>query len=176
MEIILIIVGLIALVFIGDKFLKQSMGIDESVFLNHIQGIPNLGKGVKILVLFYPDKITIDNKKIIPLSRIKQTTFISQKEVIEYQKNAIARGAVGLLLGPLGAIVGAISGVGTKTEQLDVYYFTVEFIDINGNDAVAIFTLSSVNDFLTVQLISNKINEKLGIQISHKNINVPHEI
>lgn len=178
MEFILIIIGLIALVFIGDKFLKQSIGVDETVFLNHIEGIPGLSKNIKTLVYFYPDKIAVNNNQIIPLSRIKRTFFVSEKEVKEHQKNTLMRGvAGGLLFGPIGAIVGAISGIGTKTEQLDVHYFTIEFTDISGNDVFAIFAVNYIVDIENVRSISNKINQKLGIEEKQQqNINTPHEI
>lgn len=177
--ILIIIIGLIALVFIGDKFLKQSIGVDETVFLNHIEGIPGLNKNTKVLVYFYPDKIAINNNQIIPLSRIKRTFFVSEKEVKEHQKSVLMRGvAGGLLLGPIGAIVGAISGIGTKTEQLDIHYFTIEFTNINGNDALAIFTVNYIANIENIRSISNKINQKLGIEVKQQqqNIKTPHEI
>jgi hypothetical protein len=69
---------------------------------------------------FYP----IHNSQIIS---IKQT---SQEELARTDKSVIGRAVVGgLILGPLGAIVGGMSGIGSKEKLKNKHYLVINFWD-----------------------------------------------
>lgn len=78
--------------------------------------------GIKVLkgLTFYP----IHNSQIISL---KQT---SREELIRTDKSVIGRAVVGgLILGPLGAIIGGMSGIGSKEKLKDKNYLVINFWD-----------------------------------------------
>lgn len=67
----------------------------------------------------------------ISYQQIIDMKFISHKQLINEDKSVIGRAVVGgLLLGPLGAVVGGISGVGSKTKTIGNYYFVINFNDV----------------------------------------------
>jgi len=71
-------------------------------------------------LVFYP----IHNSQIIS---IKQT---SREELSKTDKSVIGRAVVGgLILGPLGAIVGGMSGIGSKEKLKNQHYLVVNYWD-----------------------------------------------
>lgn len=94
--------------------------------------------GIKIMYgsNFYP----IHNAQIISL---KKTT---QEELTKVDKSVIGRAVVGaLILGPLGAIVGGISGIGSKEKFLNKQYFIINFWDIETKSVQTILISSKEN-------------------------------
>lgn len=64
----------------------------------------------------------------LPVGKIKIAKFVSEKEIIEQQKSVGGRAVVGgLLLGPLGAIVGGMSGVGNKQKTKRTNYIIFNY-------------------------------------------------
>jgi hypothetical protein len=64
----------------------------------------------------------------VKYANIKAAGLLTEKEIREKSKSVIGRAAVGgLLLGPLGAIVGGISGVGNKQKPESHYYFVINY-------------------------------------------------
>lgn len=63
--------------------------------------------------------------------QIISMNFISHKELTNENKSVVGRAVVGgLLLGPLGAIVGGMSGIGSKIKTLGNFYFAINFYDV----------------------------------------------
>lgn len=57
--------------------------------------------------------------------------YVSHQQLTTENKSVIGRAALGgLLLGPIGAIVGGISGIGSKTKTLGNYLFVINFYDV----------------------------------------------
>lgn len=57
--------------------------------------------------------------------------FTTHKQLVTEEKSVIGRAVVGgLLLGPLAAVVGGISGIGSKTKTLGNYLLIVNFWDV----------------------------------------------
>ncbi|EJO5349569.1 hypothetical protein NRP93_003751 [Clostridium botulinum] len=79
--------------------------------------------------------LTINSKifKNIPdvnlkYEKIIDANIITRHELVKQSKSVVGRAAVGgLLLGSLGATVGAMSGTGTKTDDQIEYYFVVNY-------------------------------------------------
>lgn len=68
----------------------------------------------------------ISNQQIINL------TITNQERIVSENKSVIGRAVVGgLLLGPLAAIVGGISGLGTKQKLKGKYYLVINYWDVN---------------------------------------------
>ncbi|CEN87332.1 hypothetical protein [Paraclostridium sordellii] len=110
-------------------FTKKNKNGDRSVNLTFIDGIPGYVKGTAIALSIELDTnyLTIRPRvhKHLPevsidMDRLVGVTVASEKEILEKEKDksVIGRAAIGgVLLGPLGAIVGGMSGIGTKTKS-----------------------------------------------------------
>ena len=112
----------------------------KPITLTHIDGLSGYGKGVKVKFSKNTEEINIDKTYSIPTKNIESTIFNSSKELTEHQKNVIGRSLIGgLLLGPLGAVVGGgISGVGTHKETTMMWIITINYKEY-GNSKTVIF-------------------------------------
>lgn len=102
----------------------------------HVDGLPGYTKGIAVSVTQEDSEnrlsIAMRLSKKPPLyvlyNQITTVTILSEKEIIENSKSVLGRAAVGgLLLGPLGAIVGGMSGTGTKEKTETRYYFVINY-------------------------------------------------
>ena len=142
---------------------KKEDGTIKKVYgLTHIEGIPDMQKNGIAQIFLYPDRIAINNIRIIAVDRIKKTSIYSEKEILEQSKSVIGRAAVGgLLLGPLGAIVGGMSGTGTKGKNKANHFLSIEFVGIDGTDHMGIFSCS--NSVFAVCDLVKRINVMVGV-------------
>ena len=80
--------------------------------------------GIEIVGTKFQQLFAIHNSQIISL---KQT---SQEELSKIDKSVIGRAVIGgLILGPLGAIVGGMSGIGSKEKFANKHYLVINFWD-----------------------------------------------
>ncbi len=113
----------------GFSDLKDNMAnMEIGASLKHLEGLKGIPEGVLRVLKVAPE----DNKLYIsPNSKSKNVIEIelddinfiekmNMSEVTEKNKSVVGRAVVGGLLGPLGAIVGGISGVGSKKKNKDV--------------------------------------------------------
>lgn len=103
------------------------------------------------------DFYSIHNSQIISLKTV------SQEELVKTDKSVIGRAVVGgLILGPLGAIVGGMSGIGSKEKFINKQYFIINFWDKITKSAQSILISSTegtkINSFIARQAIENKLN------------------
>lgn len=106
-----------------NKRMKQrakELGAYAKFFGIHVEGLPADDKTAASLFAC-SDRLVIDcasNSFEIFNDKIMIVKAMSETEVLEANKSVIGRAVVGgLLLGGLGAIVGGISGVGTKRKK-----------------------------------------------------------
>jgi len=98
---------------------------------SHQEGVPGIGKGIATDVILNDKEQVVEFKmslskaepKLLKYDTIKKVCFFTEKEIVEKSKSVIGRAVVGgALLGPLGAVVGGVSGVGDKKKtQTDGY-------------------------------------------------------
>lgn len=91
------------------------------------------------------DSLYIHHNQIVDMKCIPFQQFEQQN------KSVIGRAVVGgLLLGPLGAIVGGMSGIGTKLKSLGKYVFIINFWDTYSHQlqTIMIPTKVPVNTFI----------------------------
>ena len=94
-------------------------------------------------------------------SQITNAEVLSEKEIIEKSKSVIGRAAVGtILLGPLGGIVGGISGVGDKKKSKTNYYFIVNYKSSTDNEIKVIrFKVMDI-----IPKITNELRKRIKIE------------
>lgn len=113
-------------------FGRKNKSGNRSVNVTYVDGIKSYGKGLAVEVSFNETELEIKsrivkNKPIIKLSldQIIAANCITEKEIIEKSKSVAGRAvAGGVLLGPLGAIIGGMSGVGNK-QKLETHYYMI---------------------------------------------------
>ena len=125
------------------------------ITLTHIDGLSGYSKGVEVKFSKNIEEIIIDKTYSIPTKNIESTIFNSSTELTEQQKSVVRRSFVGgLLLGPLGAVVGGISGVGTQKETTMMWTITINYKEY-GNSKTAIF---STDDESIIPKLKNVLN------------------
>lgn len=75
------------------------------------------------------------NKINLDYSKIKDVVYSAEVEEISKSKSSIGRAvAGGMLFGGVGAVVGAISGTGTKTKKERHFYFIIAYNSAQGEE------------------------------------------
>lgn len=114
-----------------------------------IDGIPGWGQDILVikaelfsdLILFHKSPIGDSPTTCLLLDKIISTHTYTENELIEKSKSVIGRAAVGSLFGPAGAIVGAISGTGSKKKHSIRHYYCIEYL--SSSDTPALITLGT---------------------------------
>lgn len=137
-----IIVAVVAGVVMGVKQaakLKKrtkELGASASLSVQYVDGLP-LQPGVKCDLFLLEEKLLIENesqKFEIKNQNIRVATVKSEQEILEKSKSVVGRAVVGgVLLGPLGAIVGGMTGVGNKRKKgKKSHFFILNYLDSKG--------------------------------------------
>jgi len=127
--------------FGGDAVLEGTFERNENVVANIKSGKVRLllhTNGIQITGSFYVSLLAIHNRQLIS---VKQTT---SAELVKIDKSVIGRAAVGaLILGPLGAVVGGMSGIGNKEKVQDISYLVLNYWDVLSKKAQTILIRSN---------------------------------
>lgn len=170
--VIFVIVVFIAIFFLEksrrkSKAQAKAMGAYDSANCFHEHGIIQLQKRESVDLFLLDKKIVIKSKDLaieLPIERLTAAQYLRKTDLLKENKSAIARGIVGgVLIGPLGAIVGSVSGVGDKHKKGN--YLVINYTSADSNEVqVLIFDmiLYQVADrmakALTKQIISSNTN------------------
>jgi len=146
---------------------KNELGAQDCITSYHMEGLP-LSKGTGVMLYSGKDNLVIEtlDKKVfeIPNKRITNFAALDETKIMQVSKNVVGRAAVGgLLLGGLGAIVGGMSGVGTKDKKTKHSYFVVNYTDKSGNIAIVSFENNVNNLELFVEKFTKTVNLSKGI-------------
>jgi len=103
--------------------------------------------GVKIEAISYKgfstSKYDVLSSYIIPEDRLVTLDLITRQNIEEKQKSVIGRGITGaVLFGPVGAIVGGISGVGSKKKSNTTAVLCLAYETKDGNYGNMIFDIT----------------------------------
>lgn len=75
------------------------------------------------------------NKINLDYSKITDVVYTAEVEEIQKSKSSIGRAiAGGVLFGGVGAVVGAVSGMGTKTKKERHFYFIIAYTSAQGDE------------------------------------------
>lgn len=152
-SVIIFIISLIS-ILIASKNAKQGKLIP--IKFRHIQGMPNLMDGEIVQISSDENSIKIDNKYSIPKDKVKYKTTTNSRVLTSTQKSVIQRSLIGVVVaGPLGAIVGGLSGVGSKQTTELVHFLTINFIDILDVEHTALFALEDVSHLMYLNKFAN---------------------
>ena len=158
--IICIIAILLSIRYHFGNPIKNGILINEIV---HVSGIPDLNKDVKFRMKVSEENIIINNRQVIPLSRVNATEVIKSTELVEKERNIVGRALIGgIVFGGIGAIVSGMTGLKNDKKSQDVDILIINYKDINGNDSqiVGMATNAIIGTFL--RKISKGINEIIG--------------
>lgn len=158
MDIIIIVAFIIFIasaIAIITESINSKSGKMMSLKFRHIQGMPNLIEGEIINISSNETSIKIGNKYCIPKDKIISKTVTNSKMLTEKQKSVIKRSLVGVVVaGPLGGIIGGLSGVGTKQTTEDVHFLTINFKDYNDIDKTALFALEQTSHLMYLNMFA----------------------
>ncbi|MCD8315906.1 MAG: hypothetical protein LUB61_00655 [Eggerthellaceae bacterium] len=92
----------------------------------------------------------------LPLVKIINIEQLTRNQLEEKSKHPIGRAIIGdLIFGPIGAIVGAASGIGTYEEMDQIHYIEFDYTHADGTKCVIVQTYyetvdDDLNNFLVV--------------------------
>lgn len=117
------------------------LNTETSIRLLMYSGLKDIERGRAVSLELREDNLRIQEllgkKKgyLIAYNQITNVQTSSETQIIEKDKSVIGRGiAGGLLFGPAGAVVGGLSGLGTKTETKHNKSLIVSFTSKNGGE------------------------------------------
>jgi len=148
---LLIILFIGVSIFINTKYPNEFKQILEEAkskeakkvkkfLINHITGVKNADQNQQMFFEIEQQQIKFIDKKgknlcELNFSDIKNLSILEEINITQKNKSAAARAIVGgLLLGPVGAVVGGISGLNPTLQQNKNYY--LEFKTLKTSDIV----------------------------------------
>ncbi len=118
---------------IGQLITKGLDTTVQGMYLGEINATKYLNDG-KCIVAAHTNGICLTTGfKTLYISheQIVNMKFIAQEQFTTEKKSVIGRAIVGgVLLGPLAAVVGGMSGIGTKTKKLGDFLLVINFWDV----------------------------------------------
>ncbi len=104
----------------------------------------------------YPE-IFLNYSQIVGVERLAET------EILEQNKSVVGRAVVGtVLLGPLGGIVGGMSGIGNKTKKNHSFFLVFNYIP-TGTDEVKTLAFEEVGATLHLGKFVDELKPKCSI-------------
>lgn len=120
-------------------FLRSKKGSIISEYFKLEENIAGFAKGYMYDVALYDDHLEIislqKRKLILNYNQITDLYYGGKTELVQEPKSVIGRAALGgLLFGNTGAIVGAVSGSGSKTKKEYHFYFIISYTSSEGEE------------------------------------------
>lgn len=110
--------------------------------------VPSMSAPSTVKISLLPDRIEIRQiiggkaEAYLSYTQVTAAEKINEKQVSEVDKSVLGRAVVGgVLLGPLGAVIGSASGIGTKKKTVYKDYFVINYTAANGEAAVLYFEM-----------------------------------
>lgn len=130
--------------------------------------VPGMAAPSTVKISLLPDQIEIrqiiGGKGVAYLSynQVTAAAKVNEQEISESDKSVVGRAVVGgVLLGPLGAVVGGMSGIGKKQKKVYKDYFVINYTSANGDPSVLSFEM--VGPPVGFAPFLSELKEKAGI-------------
>lgn len=146
----------------------EKYGASESYLAFHMHGIPHAPKNAMANIYISGEKMLVECNGIafeLKLERVTAAEGVLRTDLLKQDKSVLGRGIVGgLILGPLGAIVGGMSGVGTKDKKGS--FLVINYRSSTSDQIeVIIFDLKNI---LTARKIAKSLTRKI-VESTSKN-------
>jgi hypothetical protein len=119
-------------------FFKSAKGSIISDYFQLRENVGTLTAGNMVNVILYNDHLDIKevkNSVSLNYSQITDVFYGMETEIVAKGKTVIGRAmAGGLIFGGVGAVVGAVSGTGTKDKKERHFYFIISYTSSTGED------------------------------------------
>lgn len=126
-----------------------------------LHGIPNINTQFPVDVFILPEKISIKAKNAnvdLALDQVQAAAALRSTDLLTKDKSIIARGVVGgVILGPLGAILGGMTGIGKK--KIKGSFLVINYIP-KGSESIEVIIINMFNMILA-QRLADDITKKL---------------
>jgi hypothetical protein len=174
---LVIILILIVLALIGfsmsrgvEKKAKKYHAIKHGVG-RHEYGLPGVGNDAMANIYLTQNKAIIEAQKKtfeVKYDQLTAAAAMRKTDLIAKDKSVLARGvAGGLLLGPLGAVVGGMSGMGKKNPKGN--YLILNYIPTGEQEAKPlILNMGNYNDAKELAAFLNKVIPQRATEIDGK--------
>lgn len=148
-----------------SKGAKEGTRIDVTV----VDGLPNMGQGMVVTLGLEQNEMIIksqvaDTTATLPYTQIKNVGHFSETEIREKSKSVAGRAVIGgLLLGNIGAIVGGMTGIGTKAQTVQHDYLIINYTSKEQEEKILSF---SINQNITWGLakFTDNLKSRAGIK------------
>lgn len=120
-------------------FFRSKKGSIISDYFQLHEDFAGFAKGYMYDVALYDDHLEITSlqkkKLLLNYNQITDVFYGYEAELIEKPKSVIGRALVGgAIFGGAGAVIGAVSGTGTKTEEKIHRYFIISYTSSDNED------------------------------------------
>lgn len=129
---------------------------NKSIHTFYINGIDLYNKNIPTTLSLDKNKqsLVIESKEpnyptyIISFKQIIATNVLTENEILQEDKSVVSRAIVGgVLLGPLGTIIGGMSGVGNKTNKQIHYYLIINYKNKDGEIKIISFETAGFSNW-----------------------------
>nr|DAQ35647.1 MAG TPA: hypothetical protein [Caudoviricetes sp.] len=136
----------------------------------HVTGVNGIGNGTAVCLtqedseqrLSIAMRLSKVPPKYLSYSQITSVGTAYEDEIVEQNKSVVGRAAVGgLVFGPLGAIVGGISGTGSKQKSQTRFFFIINYHSANNPGEIGVISFEIVG----ASLHSSKFIDALKTKI-----------
>jgi len=123
---------------------KKNSAKEIKTTLSMIDGLPDISAGAEMVLSLSGDILSVRPrlaKKVQPytlnVNKITNIAMLTEKDIIEKSKSVAGRALVGgVFLGPLGAIIGGMSGIGNKSKNSVTTYIVINY-NSNGEKVIS---------------------------------------
>jgi len=167
--ILIVLIVIFALGIIGFILSRKTaskakkLGAKEYSVAVHMHGIPGAPQHSLANLFFTDEKIIIEtNKNFFELnySQVTAAEGVRKSDLLKKDKSVIARGVMGgLLLGPIGAIIGGMSGIGQKKIKGD--FLIINYL--SSGEAEPKVLIFDVKNILKANKLAKFVKSKLPV-------------
>jgi len=139
---------------------------------SHLDGLSNVKKDFTVKVTQNDELQQLEFEQVLPKTdplflkyfQVCKVGIVTEKEIEERDKSVVGRAVIGgLLLGPIGAVVGGTSGVGTKKETKIKNCLVINYHPTNDINEIKVILLEIVGATMHLSAFIKALKEKANI-------------